>query len=111
MLCLLMIFFLLPAPRSPLLAQDSRENADFKLAVGLYSDAMYDLAVEQLKNFVAAYPSTSQGIEARYYLGMAQMKLKRYDEARVTFQNFALTYTEHPKAPEAWLNVGEAYAD
>ncbi|GEM_PF-367712 len=109
LLCLF-ILMLLHALGSPLSAQDSRENADFKLAVGLYNDAMYDLAVEQLKNFVAAYPSTSQGVEARYYLGMAQMTLKRYEEARVTFQNFALTYTDHPRAPEAWLNVGEAYA-
>lgn len=89
--------------------QDSKENSEFKLAVGLYNDAMYDLATEQLKNFVAAYPSTSQGIEARFYLGLSQMKVKRYDDARLTFQNFALAYVDHPKAPEAWMNVGEAF--
>ena len=93
-----------------LFAQDTKENAEFKLAVGLYNDGMYDLAVEQFKNFIAAYPSTSQGIEARYYLGLSQMKQKHYDDARVTFQNFALTYTDHPRAPEAWLQVGDAYA-
>ncbi len=93
-----------------LLAQDAKENAEFKLAVGLYNDRMYDLAVEQFKNFIAAYPPTSQGLEARFYLGLTQMKLKRYDEARVTFQNFALTYTEHEKAPEAWILVGDAFA-
>lgn len=92
-----------------LMAQGSKENAEFKLAVNLYNDAMYDLASEQLKNFIAAYPGTAQGIEARFTLGLTELKLKRYDEARVTFQNFALSYVEHPKAPEAWLNVGEAY--
>jgi TolA-binding protein len=71
---------------------------------------MYDLAAEQLKNFVTAYPSTNQGVDARYYLGLAQMKLKRYDEARVTFQDFALTYTDNAKAADAWLRVGDAYA-
>ena len=40
----------------------AQENSEFKLAVGLYNDGMFDLAAEQLKNFVAAYPSTSQGI-------------------------------------------------
>jgi cellulose synthase operon protein C len=89
-------------------AQD-KENSEFKLAVGLYNDAMYDLAAEQFKNFINAYPNTSNGIEARFYLGNTQMKLKRYDDARVTFQNFALAYVEHPKAPEAWLNVGDAF--
>ena len=89
--------------------QDSKENQEFKLAIGLYNDSMYDLASEQFKNFINAYPNTSQGIEARFYLGLTQMKLKRYDEARITFQNFALAYVDHPKAPEAWMNVGEAF--
>ncbi len=92
----------------PLYAQE-KENAEFKLAVGLYNDGMYDLAAEQLKNFINAYPTTSNGIEARFYLGETQMKLKRYDEARITFQNFALAYIEHPKAPAAWMNVGDAF--
>ncbi len=95
--------------RTDLRAQGTKENAEFKLAVNLYNDAMYDLAAEQLKNFIAAYPATAQGIDARFYLGLTQMKLKRYEDARVTFQNFALAYVEHPKAPEAWLNVGEAF--
>ncbi|MBI5020354.1 MAG: tetratricopeptide repeat protein [Ignavibacteriales bacterium] len=92
----------------PMHAQD-KENSEFKLAVGLYNDGMYDLAVEQFKNFINTYPNTSNGIESRFYLGTTQLKLKRYDEARVTFQNFALTYVEHPKAPEAWLKVGDAF--
>jgi TolA-binding protein len=92
------------------LAQDSRENADFKLAINLYNDGLFDLATEQLKQFINAFPNTSQGIEARFYLGMTQLKLKKYDDARLTFQTFALTYQDNPKAPEAWWNVGESYA-
>jgi TolA-binding protein len=90
-------------------AQNTKENADFKLAINLYNDKLYDLALEQLKQFVAAYPTTSQGIEARFYLGLAQLQLKQYDDARITFQTFALTYQDNPRAPEAWWNVGEAY--
>ncbi len=99
--------FILSTPQSP--AQDSRENADFKLAVNLYNDRMYDLASQQFKQFISAYPNTSQGIEARFFLGEVQMQLKQYDDARTTFQNFALSYVDHPKAPEAWLNVGNAF--
>ncbi len=93
----------------PLIAQDSKENADFKLAVNLYNDRMYDLASQQFKQFISAYPNTAQSIEARFYLGLVQMQMKQYDEARTTFQNFALSYVEHPRAPEAWLNVGHAF--
>lgn len=100
---------LLGSPASSF-GQDSRENADFKLAINLYNDGLFDLAGEQLKQFINAFPNTSQGIEARFYLGMTQLKLKKYDDARLTFQTFALTYQDNPKAPEAWWNVGESYA-
>jgi len=97
-------------PPASSLCQDSRENADFKLAINLYNDGLYDLAAEQLKQFVNAFPNTSQGIDARFYLGLTQLKLKKFDDARLTFQTFALTYQDNPKAPEAWWNVGESYA-
>ena len=100
---------LLCAP-PPSFGQDSRENADFKLAINLYNDGLYDLAAEQLKQFINAFPNTSQGIDARFYLGLTQLKLKKYDDSRLTFQTFALTYQDNPKAPEAWWNVGESYA-
>lgn len=90
-------------------AQTSKENADFKLAVNLYNDGLFDLAAEQLKQFVNSFPGTPNGIEARFYLGLTQFKLKQYDDARLTFQTFALTYQDNPKAPDAWMHVGECY--
>jgi TolA-binding protein len=94
----------------PLHAQNTKENADFKLAVNLYNDGLFDLAAEQLKQFIAAYPATPQGVDARFTLGLAQLRLERFEDARLTFQTFALTYQDHAKAPEAWWNTGEAYA-
>jgi TolA-binding protein len=91
------------------LAQDSKENADFKLAVNLFNDKMYDLALEQFRTFINLYPSSPQGIEARFYLGLTQSKLGRHDDARITFQNFALAYPDNIKAPEAWMNAAEEY--
>lgn len=90
-------------------AQDTKENANFKLAVNLYNDKLYDLALEQFRQFTIAYPNTANGIEARYYLGLAQMKMEKFDDARLTFQNFALAFPDNPKAPDAWWNVAESY--
>lgn len=90
--------------------QNSKQNADFKLAINLYNDKLYDLAAEQFKQFVASYPATQEGIEARFYLGLTQLKLKQYEDARLTFQTFALSYQDNPRAPEAWWNTGESYA-
>ena len=71
---------------------------------------MYDLALEQFRTFINLYPNSAQGIEARFYLGLTQSKLGKHDDARYTFQNFALAYTDNMKAPEAWMNVAEEYA-
>ncbi len=106
---LLITYYLLIIPLFIVLGQDSKENADFKLAVNLYKDKLYDLALEQFQTFISLYPNTPQGIEARFYLGLTQSKLKKHEDARITFQNFALTYSENIKAPEAWMNVAEEY--
>ena len=103
------IFFLINLLSFQALAQDSKENADFKLAVNLYNDKLYDLAVEQFRAFINLYPNTAQGVEARFYLGLTQSKLGKHDDARFTFQNFALTYPDNIKAPEAWMNAAEEY--
>lgn len=103
----LLILFIISC--SPLLSQDTRENADFKLAINLYNDKLFDLALEQFRQFVAVYPNTQQGIEARFYLGLCQSKQGKHDDARLTFQNFALAFPDHPRAPEAWWNVAEEY--
>ncbi len=105
LLCSVLLAYPIPAG-----AQNSKENADFKLAINLYNDGLYDLAAEQLKQFIAGYPNTTQGVDAKFFLGLAQLKLKQYDDARLSFQTFALTYQDNPKAPDAWWNVGESYA-
>ncbi len=105
-LFLILLAFILFRPSS---AQDSKENADFKLAVNLYNDKMYDLAIEQFRSFISLYPASQQGIDARFYLGLTQEKLGKYDDARLTFQNFALAYPDNAKAPEAWMNVASEY--
>jgi TolA-binding protein len=107
---IILIFSLLSLCSFPVLAQDSKENADFKLAVNLYNDKLYDLALEQFQAFINLYPNTAQGVEAHFYLGLSQSKLGKHDEARFTFQNFALAYSDNSKAPEAWMNAAEEYA-
>jgi TolA-binding protein len=94
----------------PLIGQPAgSQNADFKLAVNLYNDKLYDLALEQFQQFINRYPASPQIPEAKFHLGLTQSKLGMHDEARFTFQNFALSYTDNPRAPEAWWNVAESH--
>ncbi len=92
-------------------AQNTKENADFKLALNLFSDKLYDLSLEQFKQFISTYPSSPQSVESKFYIALAERALKKNDDARAAFQNFALTYPDHPKAPEAWWNIGEMYSE
>jgi tetratricopeptide (TPR) repeat protein len=48
-------------------------------------------------------------VEARYYAARTLRLLGRNDDARAAYQNFALTYPENPKAPDAWWAIGELY--
>ena len=92
-------------------AQNTKENADFKLAVNLFNDKVYDLSLEQFRQFISSYPSSPQSIEAKFYIGLTYRALKKNDDARSAFQGFALTYADHPKAADAWWNVGELFAE
>lgn len=92
-------------------AQSTKENADLKLAMNLYNDKMYDLALEQFKQFITNHPQSAQVSDARFYLGLTQRASSKLADARSTFQNFALTYADNPKAPEAFWYVGELFAE
>ena len=96
----ILIFSFLSVLSFPVLAQDSKENADFKLAVNLYNDKLYDLALEQFRAFIDLYPNTAQGVEARFYLGLTQSKLGKHDEARFTFKILPLHILTIAKLPK-----------
>jgi len=90
-----------------LFAQENKENTDFQLAVSLFNDKLYDLALDQFKRYIELYPNTEQGIQARFYVGLSYFNLKQYEEAKNIFQNFALNFQLNQMAPEAWWKIGE----
>lgn len=94
----------------PLHSQDSKEDSEFNLAVKLYNDGMYDLALQQFSAMAASDRTSARSVESQFYTGLIQMKLEKFEEAKNTFQNFALSNLDHPKSAEAWMKVGEAYA-
>ncbi len=84
---------------------------DFALAVQLFDDGDYSLAMDHFRTIIEEHPQTSQGIESRFYLGMIYRQIGQQENARMTLQTFALTFPDHRRAPDAWLNVAEIYAD
>lgn len=84
---------------------------DFVLAVQLFDEGNYSLAMDHFRSIIEEHPQTSQGIESRYYLGMIYRQLGQEENARMTLQTFALTFPDHTRAPDAWVQVAAIYAD
>ncbi|MCX7761874.1 MAG: tetratricopeptide repeat protein [Candidatus Kryptonium sp.] len=96
---------------SLVLSQDTKENAEFKLAINLYNEGFYDLAISQLKKFIDTYPNSPQTPEAQFYLGMSYFKLRKFEDAQTILQDFALSKPSHPKAPEALWKSAECFIE
>ena len=78
------------------------ERAQAFLAQSLHSEA-----IDELKKFMTLDPSSPQRSDAKLKLGIAQVRLKTYDQARDTFS--ALTEDQGPRGDEATVWLGRVY--
>ncbi|MCP9447364.1 MAG: transglycosylase SLT domain-containing protein [Nitrospira sp.] len=69
----------------------------------LLGQALHKEAIEELKRFLAKDPSLPLRSEAKLKLGVAQVRLKLYEQARETFQELAEGWTAHSGEATVWL--------
>jgi soluble lytic murein transglycosylase len=60
-------------------------------------------AIEELRKFLAADPKSPRGAEAKLKLGIAQVRLKQYDEARETFRVLVKDGGTESREASVWL--------
>jgi soluble lytic murein transglycosylase len=60
-------------------------------------------AIEELRKFLAADPQSPRRSEARLKLGIAQVRLKQYDEARETFRTLVKDGGAESREASVWL--------
>ena len=60
-------------------------------------------AIEELRKFLAADPKSSRRAEAKLKLGIAQVRLKQYDEARETFRALMKDGGTESQEASVWL--------
>ncbi len=65
--------------------------------------AFHAEAIEELRKFLAADPSSPQRAEAKLKLGIAQVRLKQYDQARETFRALAKEGAAESSEASVWL--------
>jgi soluble lytic murein transglycosylase len=79
----------------------------YERAQAFMGQSLHAEAIEELKKFLAQDPSSPHRGDAKLKLGIAQVRLKLYDQARDTFQ--ALTAEQGPRADEASVWLGRVY--
>jgi TolA-binding protein len=84
-------------------------------ALNLYSDAasfqnngVFDLAVEEWGKFLQRFPEDPLAAKARYYLGVCNLQLKRYDAAAQAFQQVIEKHPDLDLIEDAYMNLGSS---
>ncbi|HEY6974080.1 MAG TPA: transglycosylase SLT domain-containing protein [Nitrospiraceae bacterium] len=72
-------------------------------AQAYFGQAYHAEAIEELRKFLAAEPNSPQRSEAKLKLGIAQARLKQYDQARETFQSLLKNGSPESREASVWL--------
>ena len=82
----------------------SPQSADYYgRAQAFLGQALHAEAIDELKKFLAKDPASPQRSEAKLKLGIAQVRLKLYDQARETFHSLAGEQTVQSDEATVWL--------
>lgn len=82
-------------------------DTHYARAQAFLAQSLHVEAIDELKKFIAREPSSPNRWDAKLKLGIAQVRLKLYDQARDTF--YALTEEQGPRADEATVWLGRVY--
>lgn len=82
-------------------------DAHYERAQAFLGQSLHAEAIEELKKFLAQDPSSPHRGDAKLKLGIAQVRLKLYDQARDTFH--ALTAEQGLRADEASVWLARVY--
>ncbi|HMS85221.1 MAG TPA: transglycosylase SLT domain-containing protein [Nitrospira sp.] len=79
----------------------------YERAQAFLAQSLHPEAIDELKKFMTLDPSSSQRWDAKLKLGIAQVRLKTYDQARETFST--LTEEQGPRTDEATVWLARVY--
>ncbi len=82
-------------------------DTHYERAQAFLGQSLHAEAIEELRKFLARDPASPHRGDAKLKLGIAQVRLKLYDQARDTF--YALTAEQGPRADEATVWLGRVY--
>ncbi|MFH2134544.1 MAG: tol-pal system protein YbgF [Pseudomonadota bacterium] len=95
------------APASGAEAGQSGENRAFETAYGFYRAESYREAARAFRDFLRQYPQSAHEANVYYWLGNANFLSREYAGSFAAYKNLLSKYPDHPRAPEAMLNMAE----
>lgn len=83
------------------------ENRAFETAYGFYRTENYQSAAIAFRDFLQQFPQSVHEANVYYWMGNAYFLSKNYANSLDGYQNLLNKYPDHPRAPEAMLNMVE----
>ncbi|MDD2702107.1 MAG: tol-pal system protein YbgF [Sideroxydans sp.] len=85
----------------------SGENRAFETAYGFYRAESYREAALAFRDFLRQYPQSVHEANVYYWLGNANFLSREYAGSFAAYRNLLDKFPDHPRAPEAMLNMAE----
>ncbi|MDD5056695.1 MAG: tol-pal system protein YbgF [Sideroxydans sp.] len=83
------------------------ENKTFEAAYGLYKAENYQNAATAFRDFLKQFPQSVHEANVNYWMGNAYFLSKDYANSLDSYQALVSKFQDHPRVPEALLNIAE----
>ncbi len=83
------------------------EDKSFEAAYGFYKAENYQSAATAFRDFLRQFPQSAHEANVLYWMGNAYFLSKDYANSLDSYETLLSKYQDHPRAPEAMLNIAE----
>ncbi|MFZ6639758.1 tol-pal system protein YbgF [Undibacterium sp. TC4M20W] len=90
---------------------DVNEQRTYDAAGTLFKAGDYKAATPALSNFLMNYPQSAYAGTVQYWLGLAYFMQRDYRNAIANMQLVVKSYPDHPKVPDALLNIAACHIE
>ena len=96
-----------PVAQPTVSGDQAGENRAFEAAYGFYRAENYREAALAFRDFLRQFPQSVHEANVHYWLGNANFLLSEHAGSLDAYRNLLEKYPDHPRAPEAMLNMAE----
>lgn len=83
------------------------ENKMFDAAYGFYKAENYQYAAAAFRDFLKQFPQSAHEANIHYWMGNSYFLTKDYGNSLDSYRALVGKYQDHPRVPEALLNIAE----